>query len=266
MTALPTIGSVPGFSALTQTIEQTVTWGGDRAPFLEQETYLIDSAAVDAGNTPTTYLRPGLVLGKVTSSARLKQYSATATDGSQVPFGVLLRGQSMLDLNGVAENKYGKIMVGGPVKGSLLFGLDQMARRLMTQSGRFYFDDDFTGQASFLGLAYQEVAKTTNYTVVAADNNTLFTTSGAAGSVTFTLPAIAAGYAFEFLNLVDQSMTVASAEGTNVVWDNNASASSLAFSTASHKIGGHLMFQSNAAGTKWYVRQLGPSTNTVTAA
>lgn len=264
MSVLQTSGALPGITAVATTTENTVVWGGAKSPLLEFDNFPIDSSAVDSGSTPTTILRPGLVLGKVTSSGRLVQYSATATDGSQVPFGVLVRGLSMLDLNGVVENKFGKVMVAGGVKGGSLYGLDQYARRMMVQCGKFVFDDDTQGQAGFGGLAFGELAKTANYTVVAADNNRLFTTSGAAGAVTFTLPAIAAGYAFEFLAIANQNMAVTSAEGSNIVWDNNASASTLTFSTASHIIGGHLFFYTNAAGTKWYVRNYSPATNTVT--
>lgn len=108
-----------------------------------------------------------------------------------------------------------------------------------------------------------ETNKAADYTVVAGDSGTLFTASAA---VNFTLPTLAANLIFEFLNLADSAMTVTSAAGTDIVWDNNASRSSLAFSTTSHKIGGHLVFKSNAAGTKWYVTSLSPSTCTVTAA
>jgi hypothetical protein len=264
MSALPSFGSIPGITAVATSIESTVIWGGAKGPFLEFENQPIDSTAVDAGASPTTILRPGLILGKVTSTGRLLQYSPTATDGTQVPFGVLLRSLSMLDLNGVVENKFGKIMVAGPVKAGSLVGLDYIARRIMTQSGRFIFDDDPTNSAGFLGGPAGQIAKTADYTIVAADNNRLFTNTGASGAVNFTLPALTAGLAFEFLVAAAQNVTVTSAEGSNVVWDGNASASSLAFSTGSHQIGGHLQFYCNAAGTKWYVRQLGPSGCTVT--
>lgn len=268
MTALPTMGAMPGFSTLAQTIEAAVTWGGDRAPFLEQEGTPIYSGCVDAGNSPTSYLRPGLLLGKASSGAAaglVTAYAAGNTDGSQQVWGVLLRGLSMLDLNGVPETKYGKILVGGPVKSNQLIGLDAFARRQM--SGRFQFDDDIQEQYGiFAGFPSLEVPKTAAYQVLASDVGTLFTNTGAGGAVTFTLPAIAAGLSFEFLVTAAQNLTVASKEGANIVWDGNASANSLAFSTASHQIGGHLQFVANAAGAKWYVRQLGPSTCTVTAA
>ncbi|MGE3410133.1 MAG: hypothetical protein AB7I37_25340, partial [Pirellulales bacterium] len=96
---------------------------------------------------------------------------------------------------------------------------------------------------------------------------TLFTTTGASGAVTFTLPALAAGLGpFEFLNTVNQDMIIASAAGDDIVTDGDAAADSIAFSTASHKIGGRARFRANAAGTAWHVEILSPPACVVTVA
>jgi hypothetical protein len=110
--------------------------------------------------------------------------------------------------------------------------------------------------------------KTTSYTLTAAFNGGLFTNAGAVGSVTFTLPAIAPNLKFGFRVVANQTVTVSSAEGTNIVTFNNASASSLAFSTSSAKIGGGLILESNADGTKWYATVISgdPANNTLTIA
>ena len=114
-------------------------------------------------------------------------------------------------------------------------------------------------------LYIDEVAKTANYTIVSGDNGKLFTNLGAAGTVIFTLPALAVGpFKFGFLVVADFTVQISSAEGANIVAFNNASANSLAFSTGGAKIGGHLEFFSNADGTKWYVKVR--STNTITVA
>lgn len=115
------------------------------------------------------------------------------------------------------------------------------------------------------GAPIAEVIKTTDYTVVAADNGKLFTNEGAAGAVNFTLPTVAAGYRFWFKSVADQNLTVTGAAGT-VIALNNAAATSVAFSTASQKIGGGFMVESNAAGTKWRVQTFSAGANTVTVA
>lgn len=101
-----------------------------------------------------------------------------------------------------------------------------------------------------LAMTMQTVAKAASYTLLPEDSGKIFTTTGATGAVTFTLPAVTnTGFVAWFCNTVDQNMTVASAEGDNVVAVNDAAADSIAFSTASNKIGGAVMVVSN--GTLW---------------
>lgn len=103
----------------------------------------------------------------------------------------------------------------------------------------------------------KQTDKAADYTVLQSDNGTLFTTLGASGAVTFTLPAIRAGYSFGFLNMVDQNMTIASAgSNDNIVAPNDLTADSVAFSTSSEKIGALVWVFTNSAGTKWIVAKL----------
>jgi len=120
--------------------------------------------------------------------------------------------------------------------------------------------------ATFLGMApgldaYQRipniqftinpVALTANYTMLPTDSGTIFTTLGASGAVTLTLPAVAssAGLWCIFHNAVDQSCAV-SAPSTTMVYDGNAGITTLTWGTSSHKIGGAALFYCD--GTKWY--------------
>jgi hypothetical protein len=99
------------------------------------------------------------------------------------------------------------------------------------------------------------VAKTANYQVAVATDasGTLFTTRGAGGAVTFTLPAVSAalaGYTYEFVGVANQNIGVAAAAGTIVTF-NNAAAASVTASTAGGKIGAH--FRAVCDGTSWHV-------------
>ena len=266
MSDINTYGALPGINTQVTSSEATVFVGRENR--VEYGTIVLDSTAVDAGNTPTTTLRPGLVLGRITSSGNYKAYSVTATDGSEVARAVLDQGVTTLDNTGTAVAKEGHVVLNAILNSGNLIGLDYTARQQLLASGRYGFSDDIGSGPVSLGRWEREIPKTANYTVVAADNGKLFTTTGATGEVDFTLPAIAtsAGLAFEFLNTVDQIMKVISAEGTNIIWDGVTQFTSLAFSTASHKCGGHLQFTANKAGTAWYVRQMGASTCTVTTA
>jgi hypothetical protein len=109
-----------------------------------------------------------------------------------------------------------------------------------------------TTLSSFGGQA-NEVAKTASYTVLAADNGTLFTNAGAAGAIAFTLPILSTvlGFSVEFLATTAQVLSIASNESTNIVADGAANKSSVIFSTGSHIIGGRVRISANGAGTLW---------------
>ena len=105
------------------------------------------------------------------------------------------------------------------------------------------------------------VAKTANYTCLVEESGTHFTTTGATGAVTFTLPAETnLGVEYVFSNTVDQNMTVTAASGKMVAL-NNAAATSVAFSTTSQKIGGSVKVVCD--GTKWIAQPYGAGTVTV---
>lgn len=254
-------GNVFGIGGTVESYEAAPTWA--RHPLLLWAPGQISSAMVDPTNSPTTTCRPGLVLGQITASGLWTNYSPTATDGSQVAQGVLGVGLPMLDpFTNLTQTKVWGIIIGGPVQSAKLIGLDLNARAAM--SPYFRFDDNYIGNYRFPWQAF--VSKTTSYQVLAADNGTLFDNVGAVGAVTFTLPAIANGYFFGFRVQADQSVTVASLEGSNIVGFNLATASSVAFSTGSAKIGGQFILYSNPAGTKWIVETASAGANTVTTA
>lgn len=222
--------NLPGVDVAVETVENEFQWGPGGLSSIIGGT--IDSTAVDAGNAPTTLLRQGLVLGRLTASGNFTDYDPTATDGSQEPVGILLEPVNMYDPNaGATRNKTGKCLYWGHAKVGSLFGLDEYARARL--SHRIIWDD-----LRMLFGVQKKVAKTADYTVVAADNDSHFFTLGAAGAVVFTLPAITGsrGYRFRFSNVVDQNMTITAPAGKLVTF-NNAAATSVAFSTAGNKIG-----------------------------
>lgn len=253
-------GMLPGFSGVSETYDRVFQWGRIEDALIVGA--VLSGAARDAGNgNQPGLMRPGLLLGKVTSSGKLKEYNPTGTDGSDLVYGVLCSTARTVNFDNADQDRLVRVLVRGPVKASGLIGLDAQARSQMR--GRFLFDDDHVNPSG-LKPHLRVQAKTSNYTVLAADAGTLFTTTGASGAVTFTLPAIAAGLGpFEFLNTVDQNMTVASAEGDNIVTLNDNAADSLAFSTSSQKVGGHLRVYADNAGTKWLVEVLSGGTLTI---
>ena len=121
----------------------------------------------------------------------------------------------------------------------------------------------FMGPLRFSG----QYDKTADYTIPAnAFIGALFTNAGAVGAVVITLPALAPNRVFGFRVIADQTLTVASAAGDDMVTKNDASADSVAFSTANEKIGGGVLIESNSDGTKWLVTNISAGSNTITVA
>lgn len=236
------MNGIPGVNAALSTSDSEIYWGGDesRITVLRMDGTVV-STAVDAGNTPTTVLRKGLLLGKVTATGKLKEWDPDASDGSEDIYGVLDIELQMLDTSGSAVDQWCRVAVVGPIKasalriqGSALVGHadEYLARRKLVAAG-FRFDDDPQGFKA--GSGGRIAIKSTNYTVVAADNGTQF--QAITADATFTLPALKAGLEFEFLRVSDHNLVVASAEGDNIIVGNDDSADSISWSTASNKIG-----------------------------
>lgn len=252
-------GNTFGIGSTVETYEAAPSWA--RHDKLLWAPAMISSAAVDSTNTPTTTLRPGLVMGIITASGLWTNYSPTATDGSQVAQGILGVGMPMLDpFTDTVQTKLWGMIVGGPVQASQLLGLDLQARADM--SPRFIFDDNFIGNVAFPVQKF--VTKTADYTVTAADNLTFFDNFGASGAVIFTLPTLANGLSYNFRGRANQNLSVVSAAGNDIEAMNDLTASTLAFSTGGELIGAEVQVFSNPAATKWIARNLSAGANTLT--
>lgn len=246
-------GILPGLTSSRETYEAEFRWGSQYQGVFANA--VIDGSTVDSGNSPTYELRPGLVLGQVISTGKYKQYSPTATDGSEVASAVLIEALRMQDFSGNSVDRFYSVLVGGPVQGSKLVNLDRMARQ---QMDKFIFDDIFAipGNHWFPFKRFQN--KTSNYTIVANDNYTMFDNTDAAGTVVLTLPTLANGYFFGLRCSAAQVFRFTSAAGGDVIGTSltNSSVSVTA-------IGGVIYIYSNPAGTKWIVEQHGTQSITV---
>ncbi|AMV31325.1 hypothetical protein VN12_04355 [Pirellula sp. SH-Sr6A] len=249
---------IPGVSAAQSTYEAELLWGGDESRIqVLRGAGRILSSAVDAGNTPTSVLRKGLLLGKVTASGKLKQWDPDGTDGSQFIDSILPVESPTTDGYGTAVERFVPTFVAAPVKasqllieGSALVGstAEFQARRALHEMG-FRLDDDPQGYLA--GVNPRSASKSTDYTVVHADNGTIFYADTA--NATFTLPALRAGLSFEFVRTSDHNLVVASAEGDNMVVGNDASADSITYSSAGNRLGARIRVRSEYFGTtlKW---------------
>lgn len=96
-------------------------------------------------------------------------------------------------------------------------------------------------------------AKNAAYSPLANETGTWYTTTAATQAIVFTLPVLVSGTAwvFEFFNGADQNMTVTAGTADTAVTFNDLAADSVAFSTASEKIGGHIIAFTN--GTTLFI-------------
>jgi hypothetical protein len=110
---------------------------------------------------------------------------------------------------------------------------------------------DTDGCISNIGYKCNPVTKTASYTCIAADSGTRFNNRGAAGAVTFTLPAVATSAGLEYwfeAAVLAQNFIVTAPAGTLCAYNNNA-ATSITLSTAGNIAGASVHVFCD--GTKW---------------
>lgn len=245
--------ALPGIDTIRENIETVITWG----PWEYNKAFIVptdlDGAARDQGASPTTLLRAGLLLGMNRTTLKCKQWNPAATDGTQDLFGVLLW-DSLTQKLGVNQDRwFGFALVGGLVKSSSLIfdaasstpGISGKAQEHFIRgvmAGRYTLDDFYhQWNGSPLMGGWKNIQhKTADYTVVAADNGTLFTNLGDADAIEFTLPAITSskGQRYGFYVAADQNLKVSSAAAGDLIWFNDTSCDSVSFETTSEKVGG----------------------------
>jgi len=264
---------LPGVQSTLETIENQFWWGRYEDQFWTPA--VIDKATRDTGNTGyTDVLRPGLILGKKTSTGKLLQWDPTAVDGTQFACAIL-----DISLRVTSGDRWYSVLVVGRLKsdrllipGNVDFGISGNANELLLRSQlspRFLFSDSLNlGESGFCPFRII-VAKTADYTVTAADNGTLFTNRGAVAAVNFTLPVTPTkGLVYYFYAAANQALTVTAGTADTLVAFNDIAADSIAFSTAGEIVGGSVMIVGD--GTGWlsfpWTTGLGATAQTATIA
>lgn len=100
---------------------------------------VLDSTARDSANTPTTTLRKGLVLGKITATGKYMEYDPSASDGTETARVILDDEVDVLDESAAAADTEGLGAFRGDFVASALIGLDAGAKADLTQCA---FDED----------------------------------------------------------------------------------------------------------------------------
>jgi hypothetical protein len=253
---------VGGVGSERATDEREILWGGSLAQMgLVAKSAQISGATRDAGNTPTTVLRPGLIMGRVTTGLEYEEWDADATDGTQDFAGILdfneLRAQDWDATN--QDRNYRLLVARGLVRARQLLiegaafvghAHEYLARRQMIASG-FIFDDDPQGYKGGAPRAPSYETATTD--TLTADQNGMTLYYSNAASVTVTLPAIKPGLEYTLIRAADEEFIVVSPTADNVIVGNDLSADGVTFTTAGEQIGATVFVKSEYVnGTlKW---------------
>lgn len=254
--------SMPGqvLPELSEVVNKTgIFWGRqDRLQFLGA---VIDGSSRDAGNTGyTDTLRPGLLMGKVTSGSdvnKYKQWDPTATDGTQIIAGILAHPIKM-QYNSTDYDRLlgGWLCVAGGIraKGLVVASLTEQGIsgineewNIRRQMDRFFqFDDRPQGVTNGA-----QITKTADATLTEAETGSVILVAGS-GAVNLTLPATAKrNLEYTIINTVNQNLTITAGTADTIIAYNDIAADTVALSTAGELIGGSFKVIGN--GSKWIV-------------
>ena len=213
MTALPSAQGfygTPGNSEVFLTVESQFLYG--RVIDVFYDDYHISGTSRDTGNTPSTFLRPGLLMGRRTSDKKHYPWNPGATDGTELIAGINVMGMEM-QVDGVDQDKFYALVTWGHLKTSGLlipgeaeFGLEGKdngalaAEQLRSLGYRLDVPvtSGFTSQSNY----------TADTTLTAADSGKVISNLGSAGAVNVTLPAASPGLKFAVRGLVAQPLNV----------------------------------------------------------
>jgi hypothetical protein len=255
----------PGSGTIDQTTEREIFWGGDRGKghVLEQSAKY-SGAMRDAGNTPTTVLRAGLLMGTVTSSGELEEWDADASDGTQELFGVLPYELRAQDFDANNADRVASVVVRAPLKvgGLLIQGtaftshVDEfLARRQLHAAGSILDDDPQGFKAGAGGRIVTD--STAAITITEAQNGTTFISTHTAANIAITLPTIHSGLEYWILRGANSAddWVINSAEGDNLLVGNDVAADSVTWTTTGQQIGagGHIRSVYNGTTLQWHV-------------
>ena len=255
MSLLDPQGAIPGHRDIDESGEVQVWKAGEGFPgfFVLSSDVILASTNTDTGNTgDTTTLRGGNLIATETSLGNEYIYDADANDGTQTAWGILMKHQPMLE-GGSATNKVMvRIMSHGVYQKASIIGLDAQAESQLAQRG--LFPDTAPSGAAALVHPMRIARKSADYTLVAADNGTLFLGTSA-DDQTFTLPTIAVGLSFQFLRTVAKDMVINGA--SNIIGVAGVTHDTI---TSSDQIGAHVrvlaVYTDGSATLKWITEVL----------
>jgi len=254
---------VAGVGAERSVTESEILWGADQARNAALwKSAVISGTARDDANSPTTILRPGLLLGKLDSTGEYEEWDADVATGTQNIAGILDAELKAQDYDATNADRMFRVLVGrAPLKvrklliqGAAFVGhADEYLARVQLAAAGFVLDDDPFGYKSGKMLRTATVTGTSDTLTAAETGTTLFYNNAAAVAV--TLPTLQAGLVYEIFRAGDEEIVVSSAAGNDMMFGNDLSGSSITFTTAGNHLGAIVRCEGVYVGTtlKWKV-------------
>lgn len=226
---------IPGQADADSTAEIDLVWRSDTKLNIWDGGYLL-STATDAGNTPTTHLRAGLLLGQVAATGKWKQWTPSASDGTERICGVLGRSKNLAE--GV-DKFVGSILQGGFLKNDNIIipgnasaglvgdNLESVVRNLLAE--RFILDDRRNA------LVPRRLTLTADKTIDSSFHNTVITNEGASAAVTVTLPAPTKDFYLELHQVTNQQLDIETPSTNQLKLMDGTTAQTLAIGSSVNK-------------------------------
>lgn len=251
----------PGQGAAKMTTErEIVPQGFDQVALFKSG--VVSGAARDAGNTPTTILRPGLLLGKLDSGSEFEEWDADASDGTQNIGAILWKELRATDFDANNTDRVFTLLTGNCpliasqllIQGAAFVGhVDEFLARRQLHSAGFKLDDDPFGYLAGAGSRVFHETGTTDTLTASQNGATLFYNNAA--SVTVTLPAAQPGLEYEICRVGDEELIIVSPTADNVIVGNDLSADGVTITTAGEHLGARWRLRSVYVATtiKWLI-------------
>jgi hypothetical protein len=210
--------------------------------FTTRKSYTVDSAVVDAGNTPTTTLRPGLLLAYDTTTSKLHNFDPSGANGRQIALGALVHTVVLDTGGGVADRPCSLYLSGLMRTDGVLPAATPRAWIQLSNYLQSWIRSPHLGGLLMHPKGVRR-ANAETVTVAVADHGMLFLCSG---TTTLNLPAKIDGFTIRAV-VTDDSTLVINGEGSDILGSDGASGTSTAttvtLSLTDHKISGQVLIE-----------------------
>jgi len=263
-------GRMPGIHSVYETQEAVLGWGRRHLEVLRG--FGIHSSATDAGNSPNTLLRAGLLMALHNTEDYLMPWDPDSTGRQGQIFGVLGHSQNMLDASGTAKSRiHGDIIIGGPVKSDMLIIPGESSRGIAgndyeylvrnQMATRFLLDNfpDYLPGGAASGVRQAGLKITQNASLDESHSGRTIYVEGT-GAITLTLPSAKPGLNYRIIEVAGNALTIQTVSSQKIygigTWTDDTS---MTLSAAQGGGGVDLVADQIGSELAWYAEEIAGS-------